>query len=65
MPSPWLSWLCVTGQPTCTTSRISESSFTTFEACEARIDDVTRKMTKQFGQQVALKGREVTYDVPA
>ncbi|TCR70377.1 hypothetical protein EV560_101784 [Bosea sp. BK604] len=54
---------CVSGQPTCTTTRVNETSFTTFEACEERIDDVTRKMTKQLGQQLELKGREVTYDV--
>lgn len=54
---------CISGQPTCTTTRISENSFTTFEACEARIDDITRKMTKDFAQRIELKGREVTYDV--
>jgi hypothetical protein len=54
---------CISGQPSCTTTRISENSFTTFEACEARIDDVTRKMTKELGQRLELKGREVTYDV--
>lgn len=54
---------CISGQPTCTTARISENSFTTAEACEARIDAITRGMTKEFAQRTELKGREVTYDV--
>lgn len=54
---------CIAGQPTCTTTRISETSFTTVEACESRIDDITRKMTKDLAGRTELKGREVTYDV--
>lgn len=54
---------CVSGQASCITSRINENSFTTIEACEARIDDVTRTMTKDFAQRADLKGRQVTYDV--
>ena len=37
--------------------------FTTTEACEARIDDVTRNMTREFAQRADFKGRQVTYDV--
>lgn len=54
---------CISGQASCTTTRISETSFTTAEACEARIDDITRKMTKDLAIRTDLKGREVTYDV--
>lgn len=54
---------CISGQPTCTTTRISETSFVTVEACEARIEDITRKMTKDYAVRADLKGREVTYDV--
>lgn len=54
---------CVSGQPNCSTSRINESAFTTMEACEARIDDVTRNMTREFAQRAEFKGRQVTYDV--
>jgi len=54
---------CVSGEPHCTTTRISEMDFTTAQACEARIDDITRKMTKDFGKRPEFKGRQVTYDV--
>jgi hypothetical protein len=54
---------CVSGQPNCTTARINESAFTTTEACEARIEDVTRDMTREFAQRADFKGRQVTYDV--
>lgn len=54
---------CVSGHASCTTARINESAFTTIEACEARIDDVTRSMTREFAQRAELKGRQVTYDV--
>ncbi|MBD3846654.1 hypothetical protein GGC47_000729 [Bosea sp. OAE752] len=54
---------CVSGEPHCTTSRISEMDFTTAQACEARIDDITRTMTKEFGKRPEFKGRQVTYDV--
>ncbi len=54
---------CVSGQANCTTTRINESAFTTIEACEARIDDVTRDMTREFAQRAEFKGRQVTYDV--
>ena len=54
---------CISGQASCTTTRINESSFTTIEACEARVDDVTLNMTREFRQRAELKGRQVTYDV--
>lgn len=54
---------CISGEPTCTSAQVSEQAFTTVEACEARIDDVTRSMTKEFGQRADFKGRAVTYDV--
>jgi hypothetical protein len=54
---------CVSGEPTCTATRISEMGFTTVESCEARIDDITKSMTKQFAVRPELKGKEVTYDV--
>ena len=54
---------CVSGQASCTTVRINESAFITIEACEARIDDVTRDMTREFAQRAALKGRQIRYDV--
>jgi hypothetical protein len=54
---------CVAGEPTCTASHISETGFVTAQACEARIDDVTRAMTKEFGRREGFKGRQVSYDV--
>ena len=54
---------CVTGEAHCATSRISEMNFTSVQACEARIDDITRSMTKEFGKRPEFKGRQVTYDV--
>ena len=54
---------CVSGEPHCTTTRVNEPDFTSVAACEARIDEVTRAMTKTFGQRTEFKGREVTYDV--
>ncbi|TAJ33413.1 hypothetical protein [Bosea sp. (in: a-proteobacteria)] len=54
---------CISGEPNCITSRINESVFTTAQACEARIDDITRSMTLEFGRRPGFKGREVTYDV--
>ena len=54
---------CVSGEPHCTTSRISEMDFTTAQACEAKIDDVTGAMTRDFGKRPDFKGRQVTYDV--
>ena len=54
---------CISGEPNCTTSRIDEAEFTTAQACEARIDDITRGMTLEFGKRPGFKGREVTYDV--
>ncbi len=45
------------------TARISEMGFVSAEACEARIDDITHRMTREFGQRPELKGRQVTYDV--
>jgi hypothetical protein len=54
---------CISGQASCTTTRINETSFTTIEACEARVDDVTLSMTREFGQRAELKGRQVSYDV--
>lgn len=54
---------CVAGQPTCTSAHVSEQAFTTAQACEARIDDITRTMTREFGKRPEFKGREVTYDV--
>jgi hypothetical protein len=54
---------CISGEPNCTTSRVSEATFTTTQACEARIDAITRDMTLEFGKRPGFKGREVTYDV--
>lgn len=54
---------CVAGEAHCATNRISEMSFTTVQACEARIDDITRSMTREFGKRPEFKGRQVTYDV--
>lgn len=54
---------CVAGEPNCTSAHVSERAFTTAEACEARIDDVTRTMTKEFSQRGEFKGRAVSYDV--
>lgn len=54
---------CVAGEAKCTTSRVHEVGFTTVAACEARIDDVTRSMTRTLGLRGDLKGRQVTYDV--
>jgi hypothetical protein len=54
---------CVSGQATCTTTKINESSFTTVEACEARIDNVTLDMTRDLARRTELKGRQVAYDV--
>jgi hypothetical protein len=54
---------CVSGDASCTTARINEIAFTTIQACESRIDDVTRNMTRELAKRPDLKGREVTYDV--
>lgn len=54
---------CISGEATCTATRISEQGFTTVQACEARIDDIARAMTVEFGKRPELKGRQVTYDV--
>lgn len=54
---------CVSGEPSCTTTRVNEPAFTSVAACEARIDDVTRSMTRSLAQRTDFKGRHVTYDV--
>ena len=54
---------CVAGETHCTTARISEMDFTSVAVCEARIDDITRSMTKEFAKRPEFKGRQVTYDV--
>lgn len=54
---------CVAGEPSCSTAHVSEMSFTSVEACEARIDDIASTMTREFGKQPQFKGRQVTYDV--
>lgn len=54
---------CVAGEPNCTAAHVSELAFTTVEACEARIDDITAAMTKEFGKREGFKGRQVSYDV--
>lgn len=54
---------CVSGEPTCTSTRFNDPSFTSVAACEARIDDVANEFTRRFGERPELKGREVTYDV--
>lgn len=54
---------CVAGEAHCATSRVSEMGFTTAQACEARIDDIARTMTREFGKRPEFKGRQVTYDV--
>ncbi|MCU4179131.1 hypothetical protein [Bosea sp. BH3] len=54
---------CVAGEAKCSSVRISEMGFTTAAACEARIDDITRSMTKEFAKRPDFKGRQVSYDV--
>lgn len=54
---------CVAGEAHCATSRFSEMDFTTARACEARVDDIIRSMTKEFSKRLEFKGRQVTYDV--
>ncbi|WID99263.1 hypothetical protein QO058_14065 [Bosea vestrisii] len=54
---------CVVGEPTCLSTHISEMSFVSNEACEARIDDIVGAMTKDFAKRLELKGRQVSYDV--
>ncbi|CAM5190551.1 hypothetical protein ARD30_14650 [Bosea thiooxidans] len=54
---------CVAGEAHCATNRVSEMDFTSVQACEARIDDITRSMTREFGKRPEFKGRQVTYDV--
>lgn len=54
---------CVAGEPRCTSAHVSEQAFTTAQACEARIDDITRTMTRELGKREGFKGRAVTYDV--
>ena len=54
---------CIAGEPKCTTARVSETQFTSIEACEARIGAIATEMTRKLGQRPELKGRAVTYDV--
>jgi hypothetical protein len=54
---------CVAGEAHCATSRVSEMEFTTVQACEARVDDIIRSMTRELGKRPEFKGRQVTYDV--
>ena len=54
---------CVAGEPKCTSARVANVHFTSVEACEARIDAITKTMTREFGLRPELKGRAVTYDV--
>jgi hypothetical protein len=54
---------CVAGEAHCATSRVSEMGFTSVQACEDRIDDIARMMTREFGKRPEFKGRQVTYDV--
>lgn len=54
---------CIAGEPTCLSKHMSEMSFISNEACEARIDDIVGAMTKDFAKRLELKGRQVSYDV--
>jgi len=54
---------CIAGEPTCLSTHISEMSFKSAEACEARVDDIVGAMTKDFSKRPELKGRQVSYDV--
>jgi hypothetical protein len=54
---------CVAGEPACLSAHVSEMSFVSNEACEARIDDIVGAMTKDFAKRPELKGRQVSYDV--
>jgi hypothetical protein len=54
---------CISGEPSCAQARISETSFVTEAACEAAIRSVTSSMTKGFGADPHLKGKQVAYDV--
>ena len=54
---------CVAGEPACLSAHVSEMSFVSNEACEARIDDIVGAMTKDFAKRPELTGRQVSYDV--
>ncbi|AMJ62282.1 hypothetical protein [Bosea sp. PAMC 26642] len=54
---------CVSGEMKCTSARISDSTFTTADACEARVDEIVGSMTSQFAKRPEFKGRQVTYDI--
>lgn len=54
---------CVAGEPTCYQARISELNYTTELACEAAVDDVVDKMTKELALDPSRKGKQVTFDV--
>ena len=54
---------CIAGQSHCVPARFSDPAFTSEEACYARMAEITRSMTKQFGENPELKGKQVTYDV--
>ena len=54
---------CIAGEPACLSTHISEMTFVSNEACEARIDDIVGAMTKDFAKRPELKGRQVSYDV--
>lgn len=54
---------CISGQAVCIPARFSELSFSSEDACYARMTDITHSMTKQFALKPELKGKQVTYDV--
>lgn len=54
---------CVAGEPRCTSARVADLGFTSVEACEARIESITGRMTADFGKRPEFKGRAVTFDV--
>jgi hypothetical protein len=54
---------CIAGEPQCISAQFSDNSFTTFEACDSRINEVASSMTKDFAKRHELKGKQVTYEV--
>ena len=54
--------MCISGND-CAVSHVSRPDFTSAAVCEENITSVTRARTKALGQDPALKGRTVTYDI--
>jgi hypothetical protein len=54
---------CISGEPACAQPQVADARFSTREACEGAVDDVTVAMTKKLATQPELKGKEVTFEV--